>query len=31
MIPNPAFGQPSEGRSVMDLLLKNKETGKYKD
>jgi len=26
MIPNPAFGQPSEGRSVMDLLLKNKET-----
>jgi len=28
LIPNPAFGQPSEGRSVMDLLLKNKETGK---
>jgi hypothetical protein len=28
LIPNPAYKLGSEGRSVMDLLLKNKETGK---
>ena len=28
LIANPAFGKESEGRSVMDILLKNKETNK---